>query len=272
MRQLLAGYGLYEVVPYAFISPEAEEKSRAEHGVEISNPLTREASIMRGSMLPSLLETVNYNISHGLSRWLSSRLAISTRLRGDPLPSQTLRVAGALAGKSPALAAARRRLRFLCRQRCCPQLLADLGIEAQFCREPHSSCIRPLRRSVCRRICLGHFGQVPAITANWKLDAEVMVFDLDFPALVQHSRQIGGFAALHFTAVRRDLAVRPMSRQRQSFTGCYREAGGELLEELECFDVYGGNLDPQGRAWPFRWPSGTRSGPKEKRCKSWWRK
>ena len=258
VRQLLAGYGLYEVVPYAFISPEAEEKSRAEHGVEISNPLTREASIMRGSMLPSLLETVNYNISHGLESVAVFEVGnIYKAQGGDPLPSQTLRVAGALAGKEP------RHWQqpgadydFFAVKGVVQQLLADLGIEAQFCREPHCQ-LHPGRCAAVYAggICLGHFGQVhPAITANWKLDAEVMVFDLDFPALVQHSRQIGGFAPpSRYPAVRRDLAVETnVETEAGTLLAVIRGAGGELLEELECFDVYtGGNLDPQGKSLAF---------------------
>lgn len=257
VRELLAGYGLYEVVPYAFISPEMEEKSWAEHGVEIANPLTREASIMRSSLLPSLLETVTYNISHGLDSVAIFEVGNIYKPQAGTLPSQTLRVAGALAGKEPRhwqMPAAN--YDFFAVKGVVQQLLADLGIEAEIRREPH----RKLHPGRCAAVyagetCLGHLGQVhPGITANWKLDVEVLAFDLDFLALAQNSPQGSSFAPpSRYPSVRRDLAVETNAETGAgALMAIIREAGGELLEELECFDVYtGGNLEPQGKSLAF---------------------
>ena len=258
VRELLAGCGLYEAVTYSFISPEMAEKSWAEPGVEISNPLTREASIMRSSMLPSLLETVSYNLAHGQDSVAIFQVGNVFRPEPEsPLPSQFPRVAGALAGKEPrhwqqpALS-----YDFYALKGVVQQLLLGLGIEAEIRQDTHRQ-LHPGRCAAAYAgdICLGHFGQVhPAIAAEWKLDQEILVFDLDFLAVTQASRQIIQFTPpSRYPAVRRDLAVETNADMAaDTLMAIIREAGGELLEELECFDVYtGGNLEPGGKSLAF---------------------
>lgn len=258
VRELLAGYGLFEVVPYSFISPEMEEKSWAEPGVEISNPLTREASIMRSSMLPSLLETVNYNFSHGMDSVAIFEVGNVFKAEpGIPLPSQTQRLAGAMAGKEPRHWQQPGVLYdFFAVKGVVQQVLDALGIEADIRQEPH----RQLHPGRCAAVyaggvCLGHFGQVhPAIVANWKLDVEILIFDFDFLALSHNSRQIGQFTPpSRYPSVRRDLAVEAnVEIGAGTLMDIIREAGGELLEDMECFDVYtGGNLESQRKSLAF---------------------
>ncbi len=258
VRELLAGCGLHEVMPYSFISPEMAEKSWEESGVEISNPLTREASIMRSSMLPSLLETVAYNLAHGQDSVAIFEVGNVFRPEPDsPLPSQVLRVAGALVGREP------RHWQqpvvsydFFALKGVVQQLLLGLGIEAEIRQEPHRQ-LHPGRcaAAFAGNICLGHFGQVhPAIVAEWKLDAEIWVFDLDFLALAQNTRQIVQFIPpSRYPAIRRDLALETNEDiAAGTLMAIIREAGGELLEEVECFDVYtGGNLEPGGKSLAF---------------------
>ncbi|MDD4769746.1 MAG: phenylalanine--tRNA ligase subunit beta [Eubacteriales bacterium] len=258
VRELLAGCGLHEVMPYSFISPEMAEKSWEESGVEISNPLTREASIMRSSMLPSLLETVAYNFTHGQDS--VAIFEVGNVFKPEPdssLPSQVLRVAGALAGREPrhwqqpAVS-----YDFFALKGVVQQLLLGLGIEAEIRQEPHRQ-LHPGRcaAAFAGNICLGHFGQVhPAIVAEWKLDAEIWVFDLDFLALAKNTRQIVQFIPpSRYPAIRRDLALETSEDiAAGTLMALIREAGGELLEEVECFDVYtGGNLEPGGKSLAF---------------------
>ena len=57
---------------------------------------------MRGEMLPSLLETVAYNLAHGLQSVAIFELGnIYWSDSGQTLPYQAKRVAGALAGRRP---------------------------------------------------------------------------------------------------------------------------------------------------------------------------
>ncbi len=67
IRDLIAGFGLQEVVNYSFISQELlnklglPENHRYRNAVKIKNPLSANEGVMRTSLLPSLLANLEYN-------------------------------------------------------------------------------------------------------------------------------------------------------------------------------------------------------------------
>lgn len=268
VREVLTGCGLYEVVPYSFISPEMAEKCQAEPGVEISNPLTRERSLMRGSMLPSILETVVYNLAHGHTGAAVFELGnIYTPNPGGGLPIQTARVAGALAGsvsghwQQPAS-----NYDFYALKGVVEGLLHGLGIEARFVRA-QAKGFHPGRCAAVYAgdILLGHLGQVhPVIGGRWKLEEEIWFFDLGFAGLVSACAGAKTFLPpSRYPAIRRDLALETAEAvEAGSLTDIIREAGGKILESVECFDVYSGANLGAGRkslafALSFRHPERT---------------
>lgn len=258
VRELLAGCGLHEVIPYAFISPEMSEKSWAEPGVEIANPLTREASVMRGGMLPSLLDTVAYNLAHGQETVALFEVGNVYRLKpGCPLPDQVPRVAGVLAGEEPGhWQKPGASYDFFSLKGVVEQLLLGLGIEARYELEAHNQ-LHPGRCAAAYAgdICLGHFGQVhPEIISAWKLGGEIWFFNLDFQALSQLSCQTVQFSPpSRYPSVKRDLAVEANDDvAAETLMAIIRNAGGNLLEELKCFDVFtGGKLEPGCKSLAF---------------------
>ena len=258
IRGLLAGCGLHEVVSYAFISPEAAAKSAAAPGVEISNPLTKERSLMRGSMLPSLLETVQYNLSHGQQG--VAIFEIGSIYRPDPgnvLPYQTLRVAGALVGALPGhWQKATGNYDFYALKGVVEQLLLGIGVKARFEKDEN----RQFHPGRCGAVyagsdLLGHFGQVhPLINGRWKLETEVWYFDLDFAALCEaRTDEIIFRAPSRYPAIHRDLALETdIAVAADSLEAVIREIGGQLLESVVCFDVYSGpNLGPGRKSLAF---------------------
>ena len=254
-RELLAGSGLHEVVTYSFISPEMAEDSWSPPGVEIANPLTREASVMRGAILPSLLAAVAYNLSHGQDSAAIFEIG-NIYSPGRPLPAQSLRAAGALAGREPRhWQNPGREYDFYFLKGVVQQFLEGLGVEAEF-REKAGPQFHPGRSGQVNQgdTHLGYLGQVhPAITAKWKLD-DVWFFDLDFTALVRGARPEGRFVPpSRFPAVRRDLAVEcGQGLPAGTLMALIQEVGGELLEDIECFDVYsGGSLAPGDKSLAF---------------------
>ena len=243
---------------YAFISPEAAAKSAAAPGVEISNPLTKERSLMRGSMLPSLLETVQYNLSHGQQG--VAIFEIGSIYRPDPgnvLPYQTLRVAGALVGALPGhWQKATGNYDFYALKGVVEQLLLGIGVKARFEKDEN----RQFHPGRCGAVyagsdLLGHFGQVhPLINGRWKLETEVWYFDLDFAALCEaRTDEIIFRAPSRYPAIHRDLALETdIAVAADSLEAVIREIGGQLLESVVCFDVYSGpNLGPGRKSLAF---------------------
>lgn len=258
IRDILCGCGLHETVAYSFISPEMTERTKAAAGVTISNPLTRERSVMRGEMLPSLLETVAYNLAHGLQSVAIFELGnIYWSDSGQTLPYQAKRVAGALAGSTPGhWQQEAKAYNFYHVKGIVEELLAGLNLTAQFERAVREQ-FHPGR---CAQVSIdgvhaGYLGQVhPAIAAGWKLDGEVWAFDLDFQVLAAAvSGQRDFRAPSRYPAIRRDLAVETdLATEAGCLLAIIKEEGGELLEAVDCFDVYSGpNLGADRKSLAF---------------------
>ena len=65
-RDILTNNGFLEAVNYSFISPRFFDinVSDIKNGLKLLNPLTEEQSIMRQSLIPGLLQTLQYNLNH----------------------------------------------------------------------------------------------------------------------------------------------------------------------------------------------------------------
>ena len=70
VKDTLVGLGFYEVITYSFISPHALQSLRLSSDdlrlrpLALINPLAEAQSVMRTTLLPGLLETARYNLSH----------------------------------------------------------------------------------------------------------------------------------------------------------------------------------------------------------------
>ncbi len=103
-KQLLVDRDYQEVITYSFISREMHDLMDPQHGVvELNNPISSDMSIMRTSLWPGLLQTVQYNQSRQQARVrifesglrfikqhneIKQELMISLLLSGDRSPEQ----------------------------------------------------------------------------------------------------------------------------------------------------------------------------------------
>jgi phenylalanyl-tRNA synthetase beta chain len=109
LKNLLADQGFNEVINFSFIAPDAFDKIMLDAEdprrvtVRLRNPLVEEQSVMRTTLLPSLLETASQNISY---RELDQRIFELRRIylpkEGQELPAEPLYLAGLLTGKREA--------------------------------------------------------------------------------------------------------------------------------------------------------------------------
>ena len=70
VEDYLASIGLSEVMTYSFIHPNSFDKLELSAddsrriGIEVMNPISDEFKVMRTTMVPSILNTVSYNLAH----------------------------------------------------------------------------------------------------------------------------------------------------------------------------------------------------------------
>jgi phenylalanyl-tRNA synthetase beta chain len=67
LRAALLGLGYNEAISLTFISHEDAEQFSAVPVIELENPLSEEASVMRSSMVPGMLNMLTYNLNRGTS-------------------------------------------------------------------------------------------------------------------------------------------------------------------------------------------------------------
>lgn len=94
----LAHAGFHQTVTYGFISPEMDQGVDGDPaGRTLANPLGREYSVMRGSLLPSLRETARANVRHGAKEVRLFEIATVFETSPDG-PVESLKVALAWGG------------------------------------------------------------------------------------------------------------------------------------------------------------------------------
>lgn len=105
MRQMLADNGLCEVINYSFIGTGALKAARldTEDGfdryISIANPINEDFSLMRTSLLPSLLGTAGNNIKRNIRDISIFEIARTYRDSGKDLPQEALKLGILLSGE-----------------------------------------------------------------------------------------------------------------------------------------------------------------------------
>ena len=235
--------GYDEIITYSFISPSYYDKIRMPEdsplrkSLKILNPLGEDTSIMRTTILPSMLEIItrNYNFRNKAVRLYElgkiylpreDGLAdepkiLSLGAYGDGMDFFTLK-----GGIEAVLRACR---------------IQNVRFEA--CAD--NASYHPGR---CAKVFaggteLGVFGQIhPLVAANYGVDAEIYAAELRFDALYSVRGGIPVYQPLpKFPAVTRDIAVVCAEGVTVgALEECIRRGAKGLLKKVELFDIYRG--------------------------------
>ena len=241
--------GFDEIITYSFISPSYYDKIRLPEdsalrkSLKILNPLGEDTSIMRTTILPSMLEIVtrNYNYRNKAARLYELGKIYQPREDGLADEPKVLSL-GAYGGE----------LDFFSFKGAVEAILreakiADVRYEA--CKD--NTAYHPGR---CAQVyagdtLLGVFGQVhPLVCANYGVETAIYAAELSFEALYAVRGGKPEYQPLpKFPAATRDIAVVcAESVTVGELERCIRDAAGGLLREATFFDVYRGAGIPLG--------------------------
>ena len=235
--------GYDEIITYSFISPSYYDKIRMpkdaplRKSLKILNPLGEDTSIMRTTILPSMLEIItrNYNYRNKAVRLYElgkiylpreDGLAdepkiLSLGAYGDGMDFFTLK-----GGIEAILRACR---------------IKDVRFEA--CTDNASYHPGRCAKVYAGDVELGVFGQIhPLVAATYGVDAEIYAAELRFDALYSVRGGIPVYQPLpKFPAVTRDIAVVcAESVTVGALEDCIRRGAKGLLKKVELFDIYRG--------------------------------
>jgi len=237
-------------VTYSFVEPELQDALDPESKtVSLANPLSAELSVMRTSIWPGLVQALRYNLNRQQDRLRLFETGLVFRPgAGEGVASidQHAQIGGVLVGDhlprqwgSPA-----RKVDFFDLKGDVEALLA-IGGEADAYR--FEAARHPaLHPGQCARVLrdgepVGWLGALhPALEQRLDLPAGVFLFELKLTPLL--SARIPAFTALsRFPGRRRDLALLVSDKvPSDRVMDCIRAGVGDLLAELNLFDVYTG--------------------------------
>jgi phenylalanyl-tRNA synthetase beta chain len=243
---VLTAQGLQEVIGWSFTGPQAREQLRHDDGeaIELSNPMSREHSELRTSLLGSLLDVARHNLAHGASALgLFEAGAVYLPQPGEQLAREPYWLAGLLMGevRAPTWREPQPpRADFYAVKGVVEGLLDALRVPWSH-RRAQAPFVHPGRAASVwmGERPAGWFGELhPLVTAEWDVEETVAAFELDLDAVPEPdpSRYVD---LTSFPEVREDLAVVVGEDVAAGdVITAVRQAGQPLLARAAVFDVY----------------------------------
>ena len=235
--------GYDEIITYSFISPTYYDKIRMpkdsslRNSLKILNPLGEDTSIMRTTILPSMLEIIARNHSY---RNKSARLYELGKIylpREDGLADEPKYLSLGVYGDG---------VDFFSFKGSIETLLHELRItDVKYVACANNDSYHPGR---CAKVYagetyLGVFGQIhPLVAANYGMDTEVYTAELSFDAMYEKRGDIPVYQPLpKFPAVTRDIAVVcDEAVTVGALEESIRRGAKGLLKDVSLFDIYRG--------------------------------
>ena len=244
------GMGFDEIITYSFISPTYYDKIRLPEdsplrkSMKIMNPLGEDTSIMRTTVLPSMLEilTRNYNYRNKAARLYE--LGRTYFEREDGMADEPKVLSLGLYGPDES---------FFTLKGAVETVLDSIRAEdITYQAEKANPSFHPGR---CAKIFVkgqevGILGQIhPLVAANYSVDAELYYAQMQFDALFASRGTDPEYIPLpKFPAVTRDIAVLVDKTDTVgALEACIRTAAKGLLKDVALFDIYEGANLPEGK-------------------------
>ena len=251
LGELCRSFGYDEIITYSFISPSYYDKigwsadDARRNSFKILNPLGEDTSIMRTTVLPSMLEILTRNSNY---RNKAAKLYEIGRIY--------------LPGREDGLAEERKMLSigaygpdmdFFTMKGLVEAIMSDLRAgDIRFTACEDNPSYHPGRCATvwCGDSCLGVFGQIhPQVAKNYDADIEFYCAELSFDALMAAKGADPEYVALpKFPAVTRDIAlVCDEAVTVGALTDTIRRGTKGLLRDVALFDIYRGKGVEEGK-------------------------
>ncbi len=254
VRELLASRGYHEAVTFSFVS-SALQRSMAPDTPQIplANPISSEMAVMRAQIWPGLIRAMRYNINRQRTRVRLFETGMVFHRTPDGVLQEPV-VAGLATGpvNPEQWGEEARDCDYFDTKGDVEALLERCRVNGAVSFEPATSlaALHPGRsaRVLLDGARIGSLGEVhPELSREWKHTSAVYIFELSLSSLSAGGRPEFEPLPRHLP-VRRDLAVVvDESVTSDAIRACVGQAGIDLLENLELFDVYRGEGVDSGK-------------------------
>jgi phenylalanyl-tRNA synthetase beta chain len=265
-REALEAAGFSEAVNFSFVAEKELEPfeyhvvtgdgSGRALGIGLKNPISADMSVMRTSLVPSLLRNVAYNRRQRVEDVRLYEIASIYHPHPDPRDrptAESIEIAGVLAGRRspPGWASGADAVDFHDAKAAVAEILEALGVAARW-EAGGEPWMHPRQSATVRGEgdggVLGAVGELhPRTAAAFDLPRGVLAFRLSLDALTARMHLVPQHRPIpRFPAVLRDLAVVVDDAvTAASVAAAVREE--PLVEAVAVFDVYRGAPLPEGK-------------------------
>lgn len=248
---LATGTGLNQSLSYSFVSPKVFDKinlpadSELRNVVKIRNPLGEDYSIMRTTTLPSMMECLarNYSRNNSYARLFEMGKIYIKNEDETKIPEERNILTIGMYGDCD----------YLDLKGAVENIIEGLGIKsAKYTRESENVSYHPGKTAkiLIGKKAVGTLGEIhPDVTENYGVDVECYIAELDLDALYESADTDKKYKAIpKFPAVTRDIALLVDDELLAAeIEETIRKAGGNLVENIELFDIYKGKQIPEGK-------------------------
>ncbi|MBN1141498.1 MAG: phenylalanine--tRNA ligase subunit beta [Deltaproteobacteria bacterium] len=265
IRQALTAAGFSEVVNYSFVSPGCWDKIRLaaddsrRRAVPLLNPLAEDQSVMRTTLVPSMLEVLARNLSYRCRdlRLFELRPVFSPRStvgKGNAA-LERLSLCLALCGRRApeGWAQSNEPVDFFDLKGAVENLIELFGLgNVCFVPDGGEPFLHPGKSALLKNgeRVLGFLGEVhPQVLGRFDIELPVLICELDLEALWNAPTEARKFRPLsRFPNVQRDTAlVVNLEVSAQAVMETVHGVGSRYFEEAVLFDLYGGPGIPEGK-------------------------
>lgn len=244
IKNALVACGLYEIMTYSFVDPGENallaipENDSRNNFVKIQNPLGEENSVMRTTLLPSVMEVLqtNYNKRNADAAIFElGRIYIPSE--GAELPDERLTVSIGMYGNGD----------FYNLKGIVENLFKETGIEnAKFVQKNDNPTFHPGQYAeiIVDGKKLGVIGQIhPSVVKTFKISSAVYAAELDFNTIMELANSEKHYTQLpKFPATTRDIAVVVDEKinvgEIEAVIDSHKSG---IIESYALFDVYKGS-------------------------------
>ncbi len=258
IEDTVSALGGSQILTYSFISPKHFEKmllaedSALRNVIKITNPLGEDTSVMRPSVLPSMLNALSTNYSYRNEKAFLYEIAKEYIPDADSnkLPCEPNRLAIGMYGSE---------VDFYDIKGVLEALLARIGIADYVVKRPDDACIfgekvsfHPYRCAVIEKDGkqIAIFGEAhPDVAENYDIGTKVYLAKLNVDeALELSNSEITCKEQPKFPAITRDIAlVCDDDIEVYALESAIKGAVGKILEKVRLFDVYKGSQIESGK-------------------------
>jgi phenylalanyl-tRNA synthetase beta chain len=246
LRHALSDLGYHEVVTYSFVDKKLQTLLEPQQTPkELMNPITADMNVMRTNLWPGLINTLMYNQNRQQSRIRIFETGLKFLQKEGELQQERV-IAGLISGSAfpEQWGIKARQVDFFDLKGDLQNLFKLTHASDEFSFETGSHpALHPGQTAAVYRNKqkVGILGALhPSVAHSLKLEGKVFVFELSLSDL-ETTKPLSASEISKFPEIRRDLALLiNQSVPARALQDTIREVAGNLLKQVDIFDVYQG--------------------------------